>query len=85
VTQDMQVGGLRCSEVLVRLSDYLDGELPQEERAQVEAHLRGCAACARFGGEVGIVLRALRAAVLADAPPSERIRERLARALRATP
>ena len=29
-----------------RLSDFLDGELPADEQRAVEAHLRGCAACA---------------------------------------
>ena len=29
-----------------QLSDYLDGELSADERTAVEAHLRGCAACA---------------------------------------
>ena len=29
-----------------QLSDYLDGELSADERGAVEAHLRGCAACA---------------------------------------
>ena len=32
---------------LDRLSAMLDGELTAEERAQVEAHLRACADCAR--------------------------------------
>ena len=33
--------------VLDRLSMYLDGELAEAARAEVELHLRGCAACAR--------------------------------------
>ena len=28
-----------------RLSEYLDDELPPDERAELEAHLRHCAAC----------------------------------------
>jgi len=28
-----------------RLSEYIDGELPEDERARVESHLAGCAAC----------------------------------------
>ena len=29
------------------LTEYLDGELPPERRAAVEAHLAGCGACAK--------------------------------------
>nr|MCU0228192.1 zf-HC2 domain-containing protein [Bryobacterales bacterium] len=43
------VGGLRCSEVLHLLSDYLDGDLSPEMRTQVEAHVADCDNCARFG------------------------------------
>lgn len=35
-----------------QLSAYLDGELPAEERAVVEAHLRTCGACARALAEM---------------------------------
>jgi anti-sigma factor RsiW len=61
------VAGLACSQVLGLLSDHLDGELPPEARAQVDAHLAGCDVCARFGGEFGAALQALRAA----APPPD--------------
>jgi predicted anti-sigma-YlaC factor YlaD len=43
-----------------RLSVYLDGELPQTERAEVDAHLRGCAACARHLEELAAVDAAAR-------------------------
>jgi hypothetical protein len=43
-----------------RLSVYLDGELPQAERAEVDAHLRGCAACARHLEELAAVDAAAR-------------------------
>jgi anti-sigma factor (TIGR02949 family) len=74
------VAGLRCGEVLDRLSDYLDGELAAEERERLEAHLRGCEGCARFGGELGATVRALRAHLGAERLPSG-FEERLRRAL----
>lgn len=81
---DRVVAGLWCHEVLARLSDYLDEELAPAERGEVEAHLRGCDSCARFGGALGTTVRALRAHLRAaadDAPPGlrDRLRERLDR------
>ncbi len=75
------VAGLRCSDVLADLSDYLDGDLPSERRTRVEAHLRGCDACEQFGGVFANAIRALRK----DASPTivdesavfERLRVRL--------
>lgn len=62
------VGGLRCFEVLAVLSDYVDGELDAETKAKVEAHLAGCDACTKFGGEFGAVVGALRQKLQADEP-----------------
>lgn len=62
------VGGLRCFEVLAVLSDYVDGELDAETKAKVEAHLAGCDACTKFGGEFGAVVGALRQKRQADEP-----------------
>ena len=62
------VAGLRCSQVLERLSDYLDGELDEQERAAIEAHVTECDTCARFGGAMAEVVRALRERL--GAPPS---------------
>ena len=76
--EDRLVAGLLCSEVLARLSDYLDGELPAPERAQVEQHLRGCEACTRFGGELSRTIGALRHHLLsAQAPLPTGLRTRV--------
>ncbi len=75
------IAGLSCGQVLDRLSDYLDGELPPAESARLEEHLRGCDGCARFGGELKGVVEALRQH-LARAPSlSEGFRERLRKAM----
>ena len=34
-----------CDRFVINLSAYLDGELGEEERAELEAHLRGCPTC----------------------------------------
>jgi anti-sigma factor RsiW len=72
MTAERLVGGLTCFEVLERLSDYLDGDLPAADQAQVESHLAGCDACTRFGGEFGQVVTSLRKTlgVDGDAPAS---------------
>lgn len=74
------VAGLTCGEVLDRLSDYLDGELPAPQRDRVEAHLRGCEGCARFEGELQATVRALRAHLGAERLPTA-FPDRLRRAL----
>jgi anti-sigma factor RsiW len=73
------VAGLRCSDVMERLSDYVDGELPPDARAQVEEHVRGCDWCERFGGEFASAVRALRERITTDLPDGarERLRRRL--------
>jgi len=52
-----------------RLSDYLDGELPPDERAALEAHLRQCVAC-------GAVLADLKRIVARARGLEERLPER---------
>jgi anti-sigma factor RsiW len=60
MAEPKEVGGLHCFEVLAKLSEYVDGTLPAEERAKVDAHLAQCDACTSFGGEFQTVVRALR-------------------------
>jgi hypothetical protein len=50
-----------------RLSAYLDGELPPEERALVDAHLSACAECTAFLAALAAADRAA-AALPAEAP-----------------
>ena len=57
---EQEVAGIRCGEVLAELSDYLDGDMSTERRAQVVAHLKGCDVCERFGGAFTAAIHALR-------------------------
>jgi anti-sigma factor (TIGR02949 family) len=78
---DRTVAGLSCREVLHALSDYLDGELDADRLADVQQHLAGCDQCARFGGRVGGIIAALRAAGRAEQLPADtvqRLHDRLA-------
>ena len=56
------LAGLRCSEVLARLSEYIDGELPAPEVKRIESHLLGCPNCERFGKNFGSMVVSLRRA-----------------------
>jgi anti-sigma factor RsiW len=71
MAENRRIGGVDCFEVLAVLSDYVDGELEAGLRAQVEAHLAGCDACTKFGGEFGAVVQALRERLQSsDEPPA---------------
>ena len=78
---ERNVGGLTCSQVLDRLSDYLDGDVHAELRAKIEEHLRGCEGCARFGGEFAATVQALRAHLLAPSRMPARVQARLREAI----
>ena len=67
---ERSVGGMVCSEVLERLSDYLDGRVSAADRARIDAHLKGCDACERFGGTFGKAIGALREELQAQRDPS---------------
>jgi anti-sigma factor RsiW len=71
------VGGIRCIEVLELLSDYLDGEVSQEHRERIEAHLRGCDQCERFGGQMSSIVKSLRVTLRDPDPLDEGVSRRL--------
>lgn len=80
--REREAGGIRCGEVLARLGDYVDGELPPADVSRVEAHLRGCEVCERFGGRYSRAVQAARTALGAsptyDTALVEAVRARLA-------
>lgn len=46
---------IRCEEVISHLLEYLDGEIDDEQRRQIDRHLeecRGCFSCAEFEMEL---------------------------------
>ena len=57
---ERELAGLRCGQVLERLDGYLDGALEPSLRERLEAHVRGCDHCARFGGVYAATVQALR-------------------------
>jgi tetratricopeptide (TPR) repeat protein len=52
-----------------KLSDYLDDELEETERAAVDAHLRGCADCSAVLNDLRRVIARAQAAAAAARPP----------------
>ena len=53
---------MNCSEVVARLTEYLDGDTSSEEAASIERHLGACSACVRYRNVVvhgGQLLRSL--------------------------
>jgi anti-sigma factor RsiW len=83
MAHDRMVAGLRCSEVLAELSEYVDRQLPRSRVEQIEAHLRGCDWCEQFGGQFSTAIASLRTHLTAIRPVSDPIRARLRQRLQA--
>ena len=56
---DRMIAGLRCRDLLTRLADYVDGDLSAKDVGRVDAHLRKCEYCEKFGGEYGTLVEEL--------------------------
>jgi mycothiol system anti-sigma-R factor len=77
---DGGVSGLNCDEALATLYTYLDGELTNERRATISAHLDLCGYCgdaAHFEAELRVVIADCARAHVPE-PLLERIRSVLA-------
>lgn len=81
MAQDRDIGGIRCGEVLEHLAEYLDDEVSKRLRECIEAHLKECDWCERFGGSYAATVSALRQNLCDADPLEEALRDRLARRL----
>jgi len=48
VTDPHQNNAGQCADVFARLSEFLDGDLPEEVRAHMKLHIEECAPCVEF-------------------------------------
>jgi anti-sigma factor RsiW len=48
---------LACKELVEIITDYLEGTLPERERARFDAHLMTCAPCREYVAEMHTTLR----------------------------
>ncbi len=69
---------MTCTEMDARIDALLDGELPDDERAEVEAHLAGCAACAALHADL-VALRNRARATPREIPPPPAVWEAVER------
>jgi hypothetical protein len=81
MAHDREVGGIRCLHVLEHLADYLEGDVSDELRERIEAHLRECDWCERFGGGYTSTVSSLRKTLCDPDPLDEDIKDRLAHRL----
>jgi anti-sigma factor RsiW len=79
---DRVIAGLRCRDLLSLVTDYVDGDLNDEEVVRVDAHLRGCVHCGKFGGEYGALVGELKSHFKAP-PVNADVRARLANRMEA--
>jgi anti-sigma factor RsiW len=71
---------LVCREFVELVTDYLEGALPEHERARFEAHLAECDGCTAYLEDVRRLVGSLHA--LPAPPPDPTTREALLRAFR---
>jgi predicted anti-sigma-YlaC factor YlaD len=77
VQPDERTVRLTCAEVLAALSEYVDGAVPAELAAGIEAHVAGCQGCAAFGRGFAVLLAAMRRQLAAPEPVPAEVATRL--------
>ncbi len=71
MAHDREIAGIRCSEVLGKLEEFVAGELAPDAADQIVCHLKGCDWCERFGGEYVGLIKTLRVKFKADEDVAE--------------
>jgi anti-sigma factor RsiW len=71
---------LVCREFVELVTDYLEGTLPDGERARMDAHLAGCDGCAGYLEDMRRLVGSL--AATPEPPPDPHTRDALLRAFR---
>ena len=60
---------MKCGEVEARICDYLDGTLPDEDRATLEQHLAVCVACGELARDAARAMAFLERTADVEMPP----------------
>jgi anti-sigma factor RsiW len=63
-----------CPRIVSLLSDYIDGRLPADVRADLEQHLNGCSECTNFVGSFRSTVAMLQSLNEDDLPEELRMR-----------
>lgn len=63
-----------CPRIVSLLSDYIDGRLPADVRAELERHLSGCSECTTFVGTFRSTIAMLQSLSEDDLPEELRLR-----------
>jgi anti-sigma factor RsiW len=71
---------LRCKEFVELVTQYVEGVMPEEERARLEAHLAECEGCSAYLEDMRRLVGSLHE--VAEPPPDPQTREALLRAFR---
>ena len=71
---------LRCKEFVELVTQYVEGVMPEDERARFEAHLAECEGCSGYLEDMRRLVGSLHE--VAEPPPDPETREALLRAFR---
>ena len=58
-----------CREAVQLMTDYLEGALPETDRARLESHLAACPQCSEYLAQLRVTIDALGKVEADDLPP----------------